>query len=469
MLTGPFIVTGTNSCGLTDPAPESKAIAFLNLKDYLPTNSLLYRAWFASVTSVPAFNPATDVPNDPESDRLIAKLVASNEVVTLDWSPGTGVPTSLNVALRSECLRIPHANFDWDYEPPVPGGGEWLAPPLPASYEGFGTLASYPTEVAIGDGQDHHDFLIVLDDDTRLPTDVFTYYQRFPRDLAANTWHANGGQHYDLRTGAQPPFLSNGIDSANSPYALGFPHYDRVMQPGGLDQATRITQYTNMNRSSRATNPARGCSSAGSVDGFPFGSRVRLTQAAYDFFQARAGSNPQCWGLAQGWRRHGCIVCDNSGHGERFYCWDDPRWNPADLALLAGLTADHFEVVEMSRNLRVVSGPSTLAVGQAGTWTLRKDPPDDTGYYAYACIYGPDDPTEVRDPLVGLQLSDGPVGATEVTLNWTPTAPGYYHFGAASNGWYSGNTVQPGFLAIPAESTLCLRTAGGALVLKASG
>jgi hypothetical protein len=105
--------------------------------------------------------------------------------------------------------------------------------------------------------------------------------------------------------------------------------------------------------------------------GMPYGTRLRIKSSWWDAnADAVLGTGTQARIIGEALRRYGCILADGSvGTSIQLCGVADKRWEPKLHSRLNAIPVSALEVVE-TPPLLSIKGPTTLAVGQAGTWTM---------------------------------------------------------------------------------------------------
>jgi hypothetical protein len=146
--------------------------------------------------------------------------------------------------------------------------------------------------------------------------------------------------------------------------------YDEVAR-GSINHALRFC-VNNADISPTFKWPARTAAAAYNREtGMPYGTRLRIKSSWWNAnADAVLGSGTQARIIGEALRRYGCILADGSGGTSIQLCGvADNRWEAKLHARLNAIPVSALEVVETPPLLQI-KGPTTLAVGQAGSWTM---------------------------------------------------------------------------------------------------
>ena len=188
-----------------------------------------------------------------------------------------------------------------------------------------------PDNARVESGPDAH--LIVVDQDTCL------LYELFHARLSGGNVTAASAAKWDLHSNALRPDGWTSADAAGLPIMPGVLRYAEVAS-GRVNHALRFTApYTRGNGVFQW--PARHYASH-NPDGPPMGQRFRL-KASVDI--SRYPASVQV--ILKGLKRYGMMLSDN-GMPWGMQHDADPRWNPAELALLHQVLGANIEAVDVS-------------------------------------------------------------------------------------------------------------------------
>jgi hypothetical protein len=146
--------------------------------------------------------------------------------------------------------------------------------------------------------------------------------------------------------------------------------YDEVAR-GSINHALRFC-VNNNDISPTFKWPARSAASAWNPKtGMPYGTRLRIKAAWWDANADKVlGVGTQARVIGEAMRRYGCILADGSGGTSiQLTGVADKRWEPKLHARLNSIPVSALEVVETPPLLQI-KGPTTLDVGQTGSWTM---------------------------------------------------------------------------------------------------
>ena len=187
-----------------------------------------------------------------------------------------------------------------------------------------------PGNVDLRASADRH--LLIVDGDNRHLYELYNVFHD------GGGWLAGSGAVFDLDASDRRPDGWTSADAAGLAILPGLVRYDEVFGAGEIEHAFRVTV--------RATNgyvyPASH--QAGSTPGaLPMGARLRL-KPGVDI----SGYAPEIQRIFTAMKHYGLIVADNGSDlfvsGTFDTRWDNDVLNPA----FASITADDFEVVELS-------------------------------------------------------------------------------------------------------------------------
>ncbi|HTX70004.1 MAG TPA: hypothetical protein VMH50_12805 [Thermoleophilia bacterium] len=288
--------------------------------------------------------PVDTLPLDPDSADYIAHM-----------SPSTGLHPDFGTRWEGAPIGIPYTV--------VPG----TQPKVAIHFTAYGDESDpgpYPVPadapVEGGPNADGDRHVLVLDADNKVLYELYNAHKR-----ADDSWNADSGAVFDLKTNALRHDGYTSADAAGLPILPGLARYDEVVGEGVLDHALRFTVST-----TQRAHVYPATHDAGSTDSVhypPMGLRVRL-RADFDV----SGFPPVVQTILRGLKKYGMMVADN---GSNWYVSGAPdsRWNDDDLHALSGVTGADFEVVD-SRALEAgafyVSLPATASVPEGRPWSL---------------------------------------------------------------------------------------------------
>ncbi len=190
--------------------------------------------------------------------------------------------------------------------------------PLEASIQG-----------GIESGGDRH--VLAIDTDSCM---LYELYHAFAR---GNSWDADSGAVYDLRSNALRPDYWTSADAAGLPIFPGLVRYDEVAN-GEVTHALRFTVETTQRG---FIHPATHFASSETDENLPpMGLRVRLKRD-YDI----SGFTGEARVILEGLKKYGMIVADN---GSDWFITGaaDTRWDDEDLNQLKPVPGSAFEAVD---------------------------------------------------------------------------------------------------------------------------
>jgi hypothetical protein len=316
----------------------------------------------------------SDLPADPHSDEMLSRLVKGKGHIDAQWS-GAWTPATWNwytipfQVVRGDAtpLSIPGT---WAYLPP--SKGPYLLPPEPVVQEN-----AKDTKYATAKwtkGGDHHLLIYVRDEETGGLKELWEYYQPWVTRNEKNEITALAGQSwrkFDLRKGETPPPGVPTTDAAGMMFLPLVVRYDEVAR-GSINHALRFC-VNNNDISPTFKWPARTAARAWNHNtGMPYGTRLRIKES---WWKANAdtvlGKGTQARVIGEALRRYGCVLADGSGGTSIQLCGvADKRWEPKLHPRLNAIPASALEVVDTPPTLEI-KGPTTLDVGQSGSWTMK--------------------------------------------------------------------------------------------------
>jgi hypothetical protein len=310
---------------------------------------------------------------DPHSDQMLARLVKGNGHIDAQWSGSwTGfnrnwytIPFQV-VSGNTAPLSIPGT---WAYLPKT--NGPYLLPPEPIVQENS-KRTTYAT-AKWPDDSDHHLFVYVRDEATGGLKELWEYYQPWiTRDgnnqivtLAGASW-----RRFDLRQGETPGPGTIATDAAGLMFMPLVVRYDEVSR-GSINHALRFC-VNNVDIAPTFKWPARTAAGAWNpLTGMPYGTRLRIKSSWWNAnADAMLGTGTQARIIGEALRRYGCILADGSGGTSVQLCGvADARWEAQLHDRLNAIPVSALEVVSTPPTLQI-KGPTTLDVGQVGSWIM---------------------------------------------------------------------------------------------------
>jgi hypothetical protein len=213
----------------------------------------------------------------------------------------------------------------------------------------------------------------VRDEATGGLKELWEYYQPWVTRGDKNQIVAVAGaswRKFDLRKGETPAPGVPATDAAGMPIMPLVVRYDEVAR-GSINHALRFC-VNNSDISPTFKWPA--CTAAGAWNietGMPYGTRLRIKAS---WWKANAdtvlGTGTQARIIGEALRRYGCILADGSGGSTIQLCGvADKRWEMKLHDRLNAIPVSALEVIATPPLLQI-KGPTTLKVGQTGSWTL---------------------------------------------------------------------------------------------------
>jgi hypothetical protein len=191
-----------------------------------------------------------------------------------------------------------------------------------------------PPDAPVEKGSDRH--VLVLDRDHCILYEMFAAVKN-----ADNTWHADSGAVFDLRSNALRPSGWTSADAAGLTILAGLVRYDEV-ESGAIRHAIRFTAATTQ---TAFVWPARHqAGDTASLNVPPMGARFRL-KASTDI---SAFTDPKIQVIFKAFKEYGLILADN---GSNWYISGvpDASWNDEVLVnAFAALKGSDFEAVDVS-------------------------------------------------------------------------------------------------------------------------
>jgi hypothetical protein len=310
---------------------------------------------------------------DPHSDQMLGRLLKGKGHIDAQWS-GSWTPADWNwYTVPFQVVSGDTAPFSipgtWAYGPK--SNGPYLLPPEPVAHENH-KHATYATEKWTKGG-DHHLLIYVRDEETGGLKELWEYYQPWVTRNDKNQITAVAGaswRKFDLRRGETPAPGVLSTDAAGMMFMPLVVRYDEVAR-GSINHALRFC-VNNSDISPTFKWPARTAARAWNhAAGMPYGTRLRIKSSWWDAnADAVLGTDTQARIIGEALRRYGCILADGSGGTSIQLCGvADKRWESKLHSRLNAIPVSALEVVETPPILSI-KGPTTLAVGQAGTWTM---------------------------------------------------------------------------------------------------
>jgi hypothetical protein len=310
---------------------------------------------------------------DPHSDEMLARLVKGKGHIDAQWS-GPWTPAEWSwytipfqvVSEKTARLSIPGT---WAYCPK--SDGPYLLPPEPIVHEGV-KHTKYATEKWTTGG-DHHLLVYVRDEATGGLKELWEYYQPWVTRNDSNEITAVAGaswRRFDLLKGETPPPGVPSTDAAGMPFMPLVVRYDEVAR-GSINHTLRFC-VNNTDISPTFKWPARTAAHGyNHKAGMPYGTRLRIKSSWWNANADKVlGKGTQARIIGEALRRYGCILADGSGGTSVQLCGvADKRWEMKLHARLNAIPVSALEAVA-SPPLLQIKGPTTLDVGQTGSWTL---------------------------------------------------------------------------------------------------
>ena len=175
---------------------------------------------------------------------------------------------------------------------------------------------------------------------------------------------------FDLLNGEVP---AAGVPATDAAGMLIMPlvvRYDEVAK-GSINHALRFC-VNNSDISPTFKWPARTAAGTWNPEtGMPYGTRLRIKAS---WWKAKAdavlGADTQARIIAEAIRRYGLVLADGSGGSTiQLQGVADMRWEKSLVSRLNAIPVTALEVVLTPPLLRI-AGPTSLQVGQVGTWTM---------------------------------------------------------------------------------------------------
>ncbi len=332
-------------------------------RDPLAADSAWFREFKRDVSNEPA---------DPHSDQMLARLRKAKGTIDAQWS-GSWTPADWNwytwpfQVVRGDTapLTVPGT---WAYNPA--SNGPYLLPPEPVVYENS-RQTSYAT-AKWTDGADHHISIYVRNEATGGYKELWEYYQPWvTRDgkritaVAGASW-----RKFDLLKGEVP--AAGGRQ--RMPPGCWSCLWWCVTMKWRRARSSMPCDSASTTRTSRppSNGPRRTAAGAWNPEtGMPYGTRLRIKASWWKASaDAVLGVNTQARIVAEAIRRYGLVLADGSfGSTIQLQGVADMRWEKRLVSRLNAIPVTALEVVLTPPLLRI-AGPTSLQVGQVGTWTL---------------------------------------------------------------------------------------------------
>jgi hypothetical protein len=260
----------------------------------------------------------SSAPVDPNSNALIASIGAED---TLHPDFGT--------VWNGKPIGIPY----------VIVGGNQPKHNVTFAYASESDVGPYPipnnVPIEGGPDSDGDRHVIIIDRDNWKLYELFYFFQM------GNTYRANSGAIFDLKSNHLRPPGWTSADAAGLPIFPGLVRYEEVMEKKVINHALRFT----VRRTRRAyVPPARHYASTDPNPNLPpMGMRVRLKQT---FDHTTFAEPVQVILIAL--KKYGMIVADN-GNNWNVSGAPDSRWNDSVFQVLKTIKGKNFEVIRMDQ------------------------------------------------------------------------------------------------------------------------
>ncbi len=229
------------------------------------------------------------------------------------------------------------------------GSGTWNGSPIGIPFiRVLGSQAKYPGTFTYGDESDPGPYAVPLNAPIEggsdrhaiaIDTDNCILYELFAAFPQANSWKADSGAIFNLKSNALRPSTWTSADAAGLPILPGLVRYDEVAA-GEIRHAIRFT----VPQTQRAfVWPGRHyASSLTDVKYPPMGQRFRL-KASFDISPFPADVQV----ILKALKKYGMMLCDN---GSAWYISGEPdsRWNNSNLSTMRNVPGSAFEAVDVS-------------------------------------------------------------------------------------------------------------------------
>jgi IPT/TIG domain len=311
----------------------------------------------------PSDNPwnqtITNAPVATNSAAIIANIGVSAQVLP-DWgvdnpangaSPLYGIPYNVVHGNSTAKVNVVIDNY--------PDESNLLPVPIPINAVIEGDFQNGPNPSLDSRGDSH---LIVWDEDNNLGYEL--WYASRPSENTDGKWHAALQAVWGFSTNSFRTLGYSSGDSAGLPMLTGLARPDEALpvSQGGQGVITHALRITLPSRviESRYIYPAshKFGSTQASTNTIPLGARFRLknTPAVNNLISLMG---PQSQNIARAMQQYGLIVADSGGSIAAIRVSGAPgsvdasnnlslTWNMTDVMKIRGLTADNFEVVNLT-------------------------------------------------------------------------------------------------------------------------
>jgi hypothetical protein len=444
-LTGARNISTTNSASLTNPSAVSYlSMVALGSSGTAASGNACPKVggfdWYAAGTWLPEFK--RDISGDtvdPQSASWIANFPSTN--LHIDFSAtgsggGTGtygIPINIVPGTQAN-VSISYTTYSAQSN----AGSSVPIPPL-GSFEGYNN-PGVPPGSPPGSGVDRHLLVGVRNETTGKIDTLYEFYQPYTTD-GGTTWIAAGGMKFDILSGDTLPDNQTTAESAGTMITPALLTYERVnlVIQGLLPDLGHCIRCT-WRFENRYVWPGRNFANSGSPypASLPAGARVRLSNTWY---QAHKSSySGQARVILDAMAKYGLINADNGGD---FFIGGvtDDNWDPDatghGIFSLQNVPASAFEVI-LLKPAWTWSGPSSGPVGVSKTFTITRNPSNDTNYFENVYITANGSGSGVGSSPAA--LSDNPSnGHPSQTFTFTPPSVGTYTIAGedGSNDWWN--------------------------------
>ena len=300
-----FIILSTGLLAYHRAAHSAPLAGTLNGKSVFPKDN----PWNQSIA---------DLPVDPQSDRIIARIGGGKPLHPDFGTVWNGAPSGIPYTVVSGTqARVPIKAEYADESDPGPF-------PIPSDA---------PIEGGPKSDGDRH--VLVIDKDNWM---LYEMWNAHPVDHGAR-WTCGSAAVFDLKSNSLRPAGWTSADAAGLPVFPGLVRYDETVEQKAITHALRFTvQHTR-----RAyVYPARHFASrSNDPDLPPMGVRLRLKSSF-----SIAGFSPNVQVILTALKKYGMILADN---GSDWYLSGapNPKWNDDELGSLRRVKGSDFEVVKM--------------------------------------------------------------------------------------------------------------------------
>lgn len=377
--------------------------------------------WFAAFK-----RDVSQLPVDPHSDELLARMVQAHGTVNVNNIAGSYTPSTWNwstMPINIVSGAVPPLNIPgtWKFDPA--SNGPYLLPPAPLSFQ---SDASTDYVTAWPDTADHHLLVLQRDPSTGGPGKLYEYYQpTVTRDGAGDITAIQGGSYriFDLKDGEDPAPGTPSTDAAGVMIMPLLINYNEVAT-GAIHHVIR-GELNNSDIRPYYIWPARTNASAWNLHGIPYGGILRIKQSWWDANADQVlGVGTAARVVGEAMRKYGIVVTDGTCcSGIEVAGIADWRW-PSDFRTrLNSIPVSAFEVVKLQPTV-AITGPSTLTTGEKGTWTLSLTEPGEPGPINFN-VYNYTDPDHIGLQAWKFAELVSP-DHRSVTVSDTFSAPGTY-------------------------------------------